>query len=69
MLVTHQLQYLKGSEHIVIMNAGQVKAQGTYSYIKNNENELKSFYDFKNSHDNDYGEGSKDGNEINGDVS
>lgn len=48
-LVTHQLQYLKGTEHIVIMSAGQIKAQGSYDYIRNNENDFSSFYDFKKS--------------------
>lgn len=48
-LVTHQLQYLKGIEHIVIMSAGQIKAQGSYDYIRNNENDFSSFYDFKKS--------------------
>lgn len=49
MLVTHQLQYLKGTEHIVIMCAGQIQAQGSYDYIRNNENDFNSFYDFKKS--------------------
>jgi ABC-type methionine transport system ATPase subunit len=48
-LVTHQLQYLKGIKHVVVMSAGQIKAQGSYDYIRNNENDLSSFYDFKKS--------------------
>ncbi|XP_068086395.1 ATP-binding cassette sub-family C member 4 [Anabrus simplex] len=32
-LVTHQLQYLKESDHIVIINNGQVEAQGTYNEL------------------------------------
>lgn len=53
MLVTHQLQYLKGTEHIVIMSAGQIKAQGTYDYIRSNENDFSMFYDFKKSIESD----------------
>jgi hypothetical protein len=31
------------------MNAGQVKAQGTYEFIKSRENEFSAFYDFEKS--------------------
>ncbi|XP_058461266.1 probable multidrug resistance-associated protein lethal(2)03659 [Malaya genurostris] len=33
-LVTHQLQYLKNVEHIVLMNMGTVEAQGTYRSLE-----------------------------------
>ncbi|EDS30176.1 multidrug resistance-associated protein 1 [Culex quinquefasciatus] len=33
-LVTHQLQYLKDVQHIMLMNGGSVEAQGTYREIK-----------------------------------
>lgn len=56
MLVTHQLQYLKGTEHVVVMSGGQIKAQGSYDYIRNNENDFNSFYDFKKAIENDDGE-------------
>lgn len=46
MLVTHQLQYLHDLEHIVIMNAGQIKAQGTYEFIKSNASDFSTFYKF-----------------------
>ncbi|KAK7866066.1 hypothetical protein R5R35_013565 [Gryllus longicercus] len=32
-LVTHQLQYLKDADHIVIINNGRVEAQGTYASL------------------------------------
>lgn len=70
-LVTHQLQYLKGTEHVVIMSAGQIKAQGSYDYIRNNENDFSSFYDFKKSIETDDVNGSDnyEGDNCNGDVS
>lgn len=37
MLVTHQLQYLHEVDHIILMNMGQIKVQGTYDHIKENE--------------------------------
>ncbi|XP_035459714.1 ATP-binding cassette sub-family C member 4 isoform X3 [Scophthalmus maximus] len=33
-LVTHQLQYLKAADHIVVLKEGQVVAQGTYSELQ-----------------------------------
>ncbi|XP_058839982.1 ATP-binding cassette sub-family C member 4-like [Topomyia yanbarensis] len=33
-LVTHQLQYLKNVEHIVLMNMGSAEAQGTYRSLE-----------------------------------
>lgn len=33
-LVTHQLQYLKNVQHIILMNGGSVDAQGSYREIK-----------------------------------
>lgn len=33
-LVTHQLQYLKDMEHIVLFNNGYIEAQGTFSELK-----------------------------------
>lgn len=33
-LVTHQVQYLKKSSHVVLMNSGRIEAQGNYSDIK-----------------------------------
>lgn len=37
MLVTHQLQYLHEVDHIMVMNMGQIKTQGSYDYIKEND--------------------------------
>lgn len=34
-LVTHQLQYLNNVEHIVLMNAGAIEAQGSYLTVTN----------------------------------
>lgn len=51
MLVTHQLQYLHDIEHIVILNAGHIEAQGTYEFIKSNANDFSTFYDFGKSID------------------
>lgn len=36
-LVTHQLQYLKDVEHVILLNKGRVEAQGTYNHLKNFE--------------------------------
>nr|XP_019945785.1 PREDICTED: multidrug resistance-associated protein 4 isoform X3 [Paralichthys olivaceus] len=33
-LVTHQLQYLKAADHIVVLKEGQMVAQGTYSELQ-----------------------------------
>jgi ABC-type transport system involved in cytochrome bd biosynthesis fused ATPase/permease subunit len=66
-LVTHQLQYLHDAEHIVIMNAGQVKAQGTYEFIKSRENEFSAFYDFEKSIATTVDSSSNDGDEENND--
>ncbi|XP_032237842.2 ATP-binding cassette sub-family C member 4 isoform X2 [Nematostella vectensis] len=33
-LVTHQLQYLKGADHVVVMNAGSVAFEGTYEELR-----------------------------------
>lgn len=33
-LITHQLQYLKAADHIIILNAGAIQAEGTYSDLK-----------------------------------
>lgn len=43
MLVTHQLQYLHDAKHVVIMNMGQLKAQGSYDYVKNTEHDFSNF--------------------------
>lgn len=37
MLVTHQLQYLHEVDHIMVMNMGQIKTQGSYDCIKEND--------------------------------
>lgn len=68
-LVTHQLQYLHDIEHIVIMNAGQIKAQGSYEYIKSNENDFSTFYDFEKSTDANESETLSDENNYNEKVS
>lgn len=34
-LVTHQLQFLPKAKEIIVLNNGNVLAQGTYNYIKN----------------------------------
>lgn len=51
MLVTHQLQYLHDIEHIVVMNAGQIEAQGTYEFITSKANDFSTFYDLGKSID------------------
>lgn len=28
--MTHQLQYLKGAKHVVLLNTGKIETQGTY---------------------------------------
>lgn len=33
-LVTHQIQYLKKVQHVVLMNLGRIEAQGSYSNVK-----------------------------------
>lgn len=38
MLVTHQLQYLKDVQHVVLMNQGRIEAQGSYNLLKNSRN-------------------------------
>lgn len=37
MLVTHQLQYLKDVEHLVLMQNGEVAAQGSYKALKGSQ--------------------------------
>lgn len=46
-LVTHQLQYLKDVEHLILMNAGRVEAQGTYKEIQ----ELEEFLSYSQDDD------------------
>lgn len=36
-LVTHQLQYLKNIEHLVLIHAGEIAAQGSYKALKNSK--------------------------------
>lgn len=38
MLVTHQLQYLKDVEHVILMNKGRIEAQGSYNLLKTSKN-------------------------------
>lgn len=38
LLVTHQLQYIKEVEHIVLMNAGCIEAQGNLEEIRSSKN-------------------------------
>lgn len=33
-LVTHQIQYLKKVQHVVLMNSGRIEAQGSYNNVK-----------------------------------
>lgn len=33
-LVTHQLQYLKNVQHVVLMNAGKIEAQGPFQTLQ-----------------------------------
>lgn len=43
MLVTHQLQYLKAVEHLVLMQGGYIVAQGSYNHVRSTFN--NSFFD------------------------
>ncbi|KAL3283452.1 hypothetical protein HHI36_006596 [Cryptolaemus montrouzieri] len=36
-LVTHQLQYLKEADHIVVLNKGTIEAQGTFQQLSNSK--------------------------------
>lgn len=36
-LVTHQLQFLKDVEHVLLINAGEIQAQGSFSKLQNME--------------------------------
>ena len=39
-LVTHQLQYLRNVDHIIVMRGGQIAEQGTYQQLMDQEGEL-----------------------------
>lgn len=39
-LVTHQLQYLKNVQHVVLMNTGKIEAQGPFAVIQQANNAL-----------------------------
>lgn len=43
--MTHQLQYLKDVEHIIVMNGGRIQIEGSYDEIKSSESYslLRSF--------------------------
>lgn len=38
MLVTHQLQYLKDVEHLVVMDKGKIKSQNSLDVLQSQEN-------------------------------
>lgn len=53
LLVTHQLQYLQSADKIIVMNDGQIQAQGDYKEL------LKSGIDFSKLFDNSDDDGEK----------
>lgn len=38
MLATHQLQYLKDADNVILLNDGYVASQGTYKDLKSTKN-------------------------------
>ncbi|XP_069678144.1 ATP-binding cassette sub-family C member 4-like [Periplaneta americana] len=58
-LVTHQIQFLKNADHIIILNNGIIEAQGTYDEVMSDKTVYTKLLGLKSSSENEQGENEK----------